>query len=127
MSTQKINLSSGLEWQIMKYLWENTKASVRDVWESIFPEGDKAYTTVQTYMERMVKKGLLKKEKIGLVNFYSPLISEKEALKEATENFVDKAFEGSFGLLANFLVNSDKLKASDLKELKKMLENRSED
>ena len=120
-------LQSDLEWRIMKYLWKQERASIREIWEALFPEGDKAYTTIQTYMERMVDKSLLTKEKIGLVNFYSPRHSEQEALSQAASSFVDKAFEGSFLTLANFLIKSDKLKHDDLEELRRLLQSRERD
>jgi len=111
----------------MKYLWQEERASIRNVWEALFPEGEKAYTTVQTYMERMVEKGLLTKEKIGMVNFYSPAVSEEETLARATDSFVKKVFNGSFGLLAAFLVDSDKLDNSDREELRKLIEQHSKE
>lgn len=111
----------------MKYLWKVERASIRNVWEALFPEREKAYTTVQTYMERMVEKGLLSKEKIGLVNFYAPRLSEQEVLSQAAASFVDKAFEGSFLTLANFLITSDKLKQDDIEALRKLLQSREED
>jgi BlaI family penicillinase repressor len=117
---KKISLSE-MEWQILKIIWKDKKTTVKDVWNRLFPEGEKAYTTIQTYMDRMVDKKILKKEKIGLVNFYEQLLSEKDALDFATENLVDRAFQGSFGHLATYLIGSRRLKTSDLEKIKKMI------
>ena len=117
---KKVSLSD-MEWQILRILWKDKKATVKDVWNQLFPDAEKAYTTIQTYMDRMVDKKILKKEKIGLVNFYEPLLSEKDALDKATENLVDHAFQGSFGLLAAYLIDSRRLKTTDLEKIKKMI------
>ncbi|MBD3275734.1 MAG: hypothetical protein GF372_10500 [Candidatus Marinimicrobia bacterium] len=122
MSMTKIHLSSEIEWQIVKYLWKHEESTVREIWENLFPEEERAYTTVQTYLERMVEKNILQKKKTGPVNLYSARISEKEGLSQATSSFVDKAFDGSFATLANFLIRSKKLKQEDIDELRKLLE-----
>lgn len=117
---------SETEWDILRFLWGRDKASVRDVWEGIYPNKEKAYTTVQTYMSRMAGKGALHKELLGLVNYYSAAISENQALKNATDNFVKKAFNGSFGLLAQFLIESDNLDENDLQDLRKLIKRKKE-
>ena len=119
---KKSNLFSDKEWIIMKAVWQKQQVTVKEVWMQIYPNQEKAYTTVQTYMDRLVEKGVLKKEKMGLVNFYQTLITEEQALDKATENLVSRAFNGSFGLLAAFLIDSQRLDPSDLKKIKTLLQ-----
>ncbi|MBN1270990.1 MAG: BlaI/MecI/CopY family transcriptional regulator [Candidatus Aminicenantes bacterium] len=123
---KKISLSE-TEWRIMRILWNDKKATVKEVWSSLYPKKEKAYTTVQTTMDRLVEKNFLAKEKIGLVNFYQPLISEKKALTQATENLVSRAFQGSFGLLAAHLIDSPQFEASDLKKIKELIKQKEEE
>ena len=113
---------SDIEWRIMQVLWKKGVVSIKEVWQGLYPDGEKAYTTVQTYMERMIEKGLLHKEKIGLVNFYRALIDERTVVKQATEKFVFNTFNGSFGSLAAFLVDSDNLSFDDLERIKQLIE-----
>ena len=113
---------SAIEWQVLKVLWRKKQASVKEVWQEAYPKNERAYTTIQTYMDRMVEKKVLKKEKIGLVNFYQALVSEEQALFQATESLVSRAFNGSFGTLAAFLVDSRHLTKSDLETIKRMIE-----
>ncbi len=112
---------SEMEWLIMKYIWKNEKATVREVWDGLFPNREKAYTTVQTYMDRLVLKGILSKKKIGPVNVFKPLITEQAAMKFAAENLVSRAFNGSFGLLATYLIDSRHLSREDLAEIKQLI------
>ena len=123
---KKPNALSEMEWQIMQVLWIKGVKSVKEIREFIYPDGEKAYTTVQTYMDRMVEKKLLNKEKIGLVNFYHPLVEKKSILKQATENLVSRAFNGSFLNLAAFLVDSPNLTNDDLEKIKNLIKAKEE-
>ncbi|MFH1214805.1 MAG: BlaI/MecI/CopY family transcriptional regulator, partial [Candidatus Neomarinimicrobiota bacterium] len=111
------------EWQIMEILWDRERATVRDVFESLSgPE--RAYTTVQTYMERMVAKKILTKEKIGPVNLYFPQITKGQSLLTETRHFLDKSFGGSMPRLAAFLINSDGISEKDLEKIKAIIKER---
>ena len=110
------------EWRIMDAIWTFAKPStVRDIHQHLYPEGQKAYTTVQTITNILVEKGFLRKEKIGMVNFYFPTLSRQEFAKDETKTLVSRTFQGSFGNLANYLVDSGELSESDLKQLKELI------
>ena len=123
---KKLKFLSEIEWQILKILWKENVSSVKEVWQELYPKGEKAYTTVQTYMDRLVKKNVLRKEKIGLVNFYRPTLTERETLEQATKTFVGRAFNGSFGLLAQFLIDSKNLTKEDLEKIRELINKREE-
>ncbi|MFQ3599231.1 MAG: BlaI/MecI/CopY family transcriptional regulator [Chloroherpetonaceae bacterium] len=119
---------SPLEWEVMSGIWDlGGKPSVRDVANHLYPNGEKAYTTVQTVMNNLVQKGYLKREKIGLVNFYKPTKKRETIVDKATETFVERVFGGSFQALANYLVHSDALTKAEIKELRKILEQKAKE
>jgi len=117
---------SDLEWQIMQVLWEKGVVAIKEVWQVLYPNGEKAYTTIQTYMDRMVDKKLLNKQKIGLVNFYHARTDKKKLLKQAMENLVSHAFNGSFFNLAAFLVDSPNLSNEELEKIKELIKSKEE-
>ena len=86
-----------------------------------YPNGEKAYTTVQTVMNKLVEKGFLKREKIGLVNFYSAYNNQSSSIKNETKSFVKQVFNGSFISLANYLIQSGTLNNDEINELKKII------
>ena len=108
-SSPNLDALSQFEWLIMNFLWDMEKASARKVMESMPEEGQRAYTTIQTYMERLVDKGYLSKEKIGMVNFYTTEIARESAVDGATSNFIDKVFQGSGSSLAAYLLKNNRL------------------
>ncbi|MBT3254353.1 MAG: BlaI/MecI/CopY family transcriptional regulator [Candidatus Marinimicrobia bacterium] len=121
-SSPNLDALSQFEWLIMNFLWDMEKASARKVMESMPEEGQRAYTTIQTYMERLVDKGYLSKEKIGMVNFYTTEIARESAVDGATSNFIDKVFQGSGSSLAAYLLKNNRLNQDDLEKIKDILE-----
>ena len=115
---------SPLEWEVMEIIWRQPakKVSVREIITAAYPNGEKAYTTVQTVMNNLFLKGYLNREKIGLVNFYSPIKKREAQLKKETSRFVDKVFGGSFLSLADYLIDSKSLTAEEIADLKKIIE-----
>jgi len=111
------------EWEIMNVIWEiNHKTTVREVLDLKYPEGEKAYTTIQTVMNKLVEKGFLNREKIGLVNFYSPKKNRTSSIKSETTHFVKNVFNGSFISLANHLINSGSLSKNEIEQLKDIID-----
>ena len=118
-----INRLTAVEWEIMETVWKlGESPSVREVLEYAFPNGEKAYTTVQTIMNNLEHKGLLERRKIGLVNFYTPTKSRDAMVKEETSHLVRKVFRGSFPALANFLVSSESLTPQEIAWVKKLIQ-----
>jgi predicted transcriptional regulator len=65
-----------LERDVIKQIWRNQEMSVRQVTEAF---GDRVvYTTVMTTLDRLYKKGLLKRRKMGRAFLYSPRFSPAE-------------------------------------------------
>lgn len=122
----KVKTLTQLEWEIMKRVWKNGKTTVREVHEALSANQSKAYTTIQTYMERLVDKKYLSKEKIGLVNFYTARVKESDTLKRETTHFVKRAFDGSVSKLAAFLFDTQDFNEHDLQEIKRLIESREQ-
>ena len=113
------------EWEIMQAVWDlGESVSVRDVLEHLYPNGEKAYTTVQTLMNNLVAKQLLTRRKIGLVGFYSPAHSRDEATRNEMSRLVKGVFGGSISAMANSLMSLDDLDLDDLAEIKRLLRRR---
>jgi BlaI family transcriptional regulator, penicillinase repressor len=110
------------EWEIMEAVWSLGGApSVREGMEYAYANGEKAYTTVQTLMNLLEKKGLLTIQKIGLVNFYTPAYSREDVALTETRHLISRVFHGSAPALANFLIDQEALNLDDIQKIKKLL------
>ena len=110
------------EWEIMEAVWSlGGDPSVRDVVDHAYPGGEKAYTTVQTVMNTLEKKGLLSREKKGLVNFYRPTRSRTEAIETEISSLLSRLFRGSIPKLADSLLSMDDVSMKEIEEIKRLL------
>lgn len=121
MARNKHELSAA-EWELMAVIWETGgTVTVREVLETAYPNDEKAYTTVQTLMNILVEKGVLRRVKQGMVNQYTPAVRREKVLDASMSTVADRMFRGSFGAMASFLV-SRKLSDADVAALRRMLD-----
>lgn len=72
-------LQGELQMEVMRALWRLGEASrVEDVRQALPARQRGAYTTVQTILNRLAKRGLLSRDRQGKVIFYEPKISEAD-------------------------------------------------
>ena len=110
------------EWEVMEAVWElGGSPSVRDVLEHAFSKGEKAYTTVQTIMNTLERKGMLQRRKIGLVNFYKPSRSRDDVIRAEMSSMVSRIFDGSIPALANYLISLENLDLDEIQQIKELL------
>jgi predicted transcriptional regulator len=68
-----------LEREVMDFLWGRSAAtSVREVYERFRRSKEIAYTTLMTTLDRLFRKGLLRRTKEGRTFLYSPKYSRRE-------------------------------------------------
>ena len=109
------------EWSILNVVWEHEPVAAPDVQEHLQEQKGWAYTTVKTLMDRMVKKGLLKTEKVRNLYLYRARVSRFEARKRELFKTLRRAFDGAFAPMMQFLVDADELTDQDIEALQKLL------
>jgi BlaI family transcriptional regulator, penicillinase repressor len=109
-----------LELQIMQVLWNNGPSTVQAVQQSL--RGDPlAYTTVQTMLNILQRKGKVKRKLLGKAYEYRPVLSRDKALREAASDMLDRMFGGSVEALLMSLVKSNQLDADKLAKVQKLM------
>jgi predicted transcriptional regulator len=109
-----------LELQLMQVIWRLGPGTVNDVQAGL--EQQLAYTTVQTMLNILQKKGKLKRKLRGRAYVYSATVSEEKASGHAVRDLVDRMFGGSSEELVMSLIKSRQLDAKKIAELSKRLE-----
>lgn len=110
-----------LELQIMQVLWSKGPGTVQAVQQSLTGE-PLAYTTVQTMLNILQRKGKVKRKLLGKAYEYRPVLSRDKALREATSDMLDRMFGGSVEALLMSLVKSSQLDADKLAKVQKLIE-----
>lgn len=93
-----------LELECMKMLWALGEATVRDIREQLAAARRAlAYTTVETIMDRLTRKGAVVRRKVGRAHRYTPVYEKARARAQAVEALLEHFFEGSRQALAAHL------------------------
>jgi BlaI family transcriptional regulator, penicillinase repressor len=114
------NTLTKLELQIMQVIWKRGASNVTAVQEGL--EQRLAYTTVQTMLNILERKGKLKRELSGRAFVYSATVTEAKASIHAVRDLVDRMFGGSSEDLVMSLIKSKQINAKKLAKLSKRLE-----
>jgi len=114
-----------LELQIMQVLWHNGPSTVQSVQQSL-PGDPLAYTTVQTMLNILQRKGKVKRKLLGKAYEYRPVLSRDKALREAASDMLDRMFGGSVEALLMSLVKSNQLDAEKLARVQKLIESQDQ-
>lgn len=94
-----------LELECMKALWAQGQASVKDIRAQINGSNGRAlaYTTIETIMDRLTRKGVVVRRKVGRAHLYTPQYQAAAARADAVGALVHHFFAGSRRSLASYL------------------------
>jgi len=93
-----------LELECMKVVWEQGEASVRQIREQLAADHRPlAYTTVETIMDRLSRKGAVSRRKVGKAHVYTAVYLKSAARAQAVAAVVEHFFGGSRAALRGHL------------------------
>ena len=118
---KKANELTEAEWQIITAVWQNQPCAAPTITEVLEQKKGWSYSTVKTLMDRMVKKGLLKTEKIRNIFLYRASITKRQAQKSEVMRTVKRAFNGAMTPMMQFLIDNNQLNKNQLNELEKII------
>lgn len=114
-----------LELELMTVLWETGPANVQTV-QSRLKSRELAYTTVQTMLNVLHRKGRVKRKLKDRAYIYRPVLSRQTAITEAVGEMLDRFFGGSADSLVMNLVETKHLTPERLARIQAMLERSKE-
>ncbi len=125
MARRKTEQLTPLELEIMDVLWETGPANVQSVQQHL--ERELAYTTVQTMLNILHRKGKVKRTLKDRAYFYKPVVSRSQVVGQHLSDIVDRLFGGSAESLVMSLVETKHLTPRKLARLQKLLEETREE
>jgi BlaI family penicillinase repressor len=108
-----------LELQIMQILWQDGPATVNEVRPKL--KAALAYTTVQTMLNVLLRKGKVKRVQEGRAFRYRAAVDEKRATGSAVQDLVRRMFGGSPEALLMAMVESRQIGPKELERLNQMI------
>jgi predicted transcriptional regulator len=110
-------MPSARELDVLKALWKLGEARVRDVHEALCPNGECAFTTIQTLLRIMADKGLVSQRAKGRTLYYKA----KYTSQRAASRFLHKVFDGSLDQLVLSMLQAERTSADELRQLERMI------
>jgi BlaI family transcriptional regulator, penicillinase repressor len=110
-----------LELEIMNALWETGPANVQTV-QAHVKGRELAYTTVQTMLNILDRKGKVKRKLKDRAYVYRAVLSRQKAVTQAVGDVLDRFFGGSADSLVLNLVETRHLTPEKLAQIQRLLE-----
>ena len=109
------------EEQLMEYIWQHEEIFMKDLLE-ILPEPKPAQTTIATLLKRMQEKGFVGYKTFGNSRQYYPIIKKDDYFSKHVNGIIQDFFGNSALQFASFFTANTNLSASELEDLKKIIE-----
>lgn len=113
------------EADIMHVLWERGPSVVSDVQKQL--KDKLAYTTVLTMLRTLETKGYVGHEEAGRQHRYFATVQRQAAQKSALKHLMAKFFKDSSELLFARLVSDRNLSPEEIRRMRKLLADKSQD
>lgn len=109
------------EWYIMELLWESPK-TLMDLVTALNAQKGWSKSTVTTMVRRMDDKGLIAFHTEGRTKIFRPAVSREDVTAQETESLLQRAYNGSIGLLVSAMAQRNDLSKEDIAQLYAILE-----
>ena len=111
-TNQKNQGLTPLELEIMQVLWKTGAGTVSEVQPKL--KAELAYTTVQTMLNVLLRKGKVKRVREGRAFRYRAVVSRERATGSALNDMVKRMFGGSSEALLMAMVDARQINAEEL-------------
>jgi BlaI family penicillinase repressor len=113
-----------LQSEVMELIWGQGESMVAQLFETIGSRRSVTYTTILSAVQKLEKKGWLKHRVAGRAYVYYPVRDRLQVGSRSLRDLLRTAFGGDPRLLLASLLEDTKLSGMDLKELRKLIEER---
>jgi predicted transcriptional regulator len=110
------------EARVMAVMWSQESSTVADVVTALRKKHPVTYSTAQTILRILERKGYVAHDKVARAFVYRPVIDERQARRRAWRHLVNRLFDGSPSLLVLNVLNDEALPAEELQRLKKVID-----
>ena len=124
MPRQKSDRITPLELEVLHVLWAQGPANVQTVQREL--KRDLAYTTVQTMLNILHRKGKVKRALKDRAYFYKPAVSRRQEVSQHLGDLVERLFGGSAESLVVSLLETKHLTPDRLARLNKLVKEAKE-
>ena len=112
---------SAAEWEVLDVVWERAPVSAPSVHEALCDKTAWHQKTVNTFLTRLVEKGVLAIRREGRMNVYAPKLSRDQCVRRESQSFLRRVFRGATGPLLVHFCETAALSDAEIAHLRKLL------
>jgi predicted transcriptional regulator len=116
-----------LELEVMKVIWSAKECTVQHVLTELNKQNNYAYTTVMTIMNRLDKKGILTRKKMGKGYVYKPYYSSEELIQQNSSEHVEHLLQHYGDIAITQFVDAVGHNPDQLNKLKELIQKLEQD
>src|SRR5688572_1687468 len=115
---------SSAEWDVMSVVWAKAPVTATDVFEALPAGHGWKQKTVNTFLTRLVDKGVLKADRKETAFVYTARLPREKCVQSESESFLQRVFRGATGdLVKHFCAQAD-LTPEQIEELEQLLKSK---
>jgi BlaI family penicillinase repressor len=112
---------SSAEWDVMSVVWAKAPVTATEVYDSL-PKGHGwKQKTVNTFLARLVTKGVLVVDRKEKAFVYTARVRREKCVQIESESFLQRVFRGATGDLVKHFCSQADLTANEISELEQLL------
>ncbi|MFO7907052.1 MAG: BlaI/MecI/CopY family transcriptional regulator [Planctomycetota bacterium] len=116
---------SDSELKILEVLWNRDRATVREITAEVYEEQSfSKYQTVQKLLERLEKKGCVKRKRGTPAHTFEPTVERDDIIGHRLEQVAEKLCGGSLTPLLMHLAGRTRLKPNEREAIQKLINSR---
>ena len=115
----KLGPISETEFEVLKVLWEQGPGTVREVNDRLRRW---AYTTVQTLLTRLEKKGYVACDRSGFAHVFRPAVSRDKLLRRRLRELSEQLSDGAATPLVLALVEDHRFSTEEIEQFRHLLD-----
>ena len=112
---------SEAEFEVMKIVWKYAPINTNEITEKLTLTTSWSPKTIQTLIKRLVSKKALSCEKQSRVFVYTPLVQEDEYIRQESNSFLKRYYNGNLSSMLASYLEDDKLSSAEIDNLRDLL------
>jgi BlaI family penicillinase repressor len=113
---------SKAEWDLMNQIWRHGRASVADLRSHFAPERGWSHNTVKTMVQRLVKKGYLRRDASQRAHIYGPAVRRRDVVRRALSDSLDRILDDQLGPLVAYAADRRDLTDEEIETLRAIID-----
>ncbi|MBC7855573.1 MAG: BlaI/MecI/CopY family transcriptional regulator [Pirellulaceae bacterium] len=115
-----------VQFEIMQLIWNSAEGmTIGEIWDAIRTGRDVSRTTVLNLVDRLEKRGWLKRRKDQGVFRYAAAVQRLSVETQLASDFVQEFFDGSAANLVMSLLGSQRISKADIQRLKRLMDEKT--